>query len=140
MTTLLTFHSIVRWLVILAAVTAVVKLAFGWAQKQPFDKLASALTAVFSGLMDTQLLLGLLFFIISGASIPGGFGLRYRWEHLTLMLFAVIVGHLPAMWKKQPDELRYRNTLLAILGALGLVAMGVSLLPGNRWLQISGLF
>lgn len=140
MTALLTLHSLTRWLAILAAAAALLKLSLGWAQKQPFDKLASGLTGVFGGLMDTQLLLGGFFFLLSGAAIPGGFALRYRWEHLSLMLMAVILAHLPALWKKQADNLRYRNSLLAILGALLLVALGVSLLPGNRWLRISGLF
>ncbi len=140
MTLLLTLHSIVRWLVILSAAAALIKLSFGWAKKQPFDKLASGLTGAFGGLMDTQLLLGGFFFLLSGAAIPGGFSLRYRWEHLSLMLVAVILAHLPALWKKQPDTLRYRNTLFALLAALILVALGVSLLPGNRWLKITGLF
>ncbi|GAB4482827.1 MAG: hypothetical protein OHK0031_05660 [Anaerolineales bacterium] len=140
MTILLTLHSIVRWLTILTAAAALIKLTLGLTQKQAFDKLASGLTGAFSGLMDTQLLLGGFFFLLSGAAIPGGFSLRYRWEHLSLMLVAVILAHLPAMWKKQADNLRYRNTLFAVLGALILVALGVSLLPGNRWTRISGLF
>jgi hypothetical protein len=52
----------------------------------------------------------------------------------------VIVAHLPTMWKKSDSATRQRNTLFAILAALALVAVGVSMLPGNRWLGIAGLF
>jgi uncharacterized membrane protein YfhO len=138
MIALLTVHSIVRWAVTLVALVLVARLALGLVKKQPFDKMASDLTSTFGGLMDMQLLLGLLFFIWNG--MLAGFGLRYRWEHLTVMLLAVIVAHLPSMWKKLPDEKRYRNSLIAVIAALVLVILGVALLPGNRWLTISGLY
>jgi len=71
--------------------------------------------------------------------LEGGFALRQRWEHLGIMLVAVIVAHLPAMWKKKDDTTRYRNTLIAVVVSLLLVVLGVTLLPGNRWLGITGL-
>lgn len=137
---LLTLHSLVRWAVVLVALATILKFALGLAQKQPYDKAARGLAAGFSGLMDTQLLLGLLFFILNGAAIEGGFAIRQRWEHLAVMLIAVVVSHLPAMWKKLDDQSRYRNGLIAIIAAILLVVVGVSLLPGNRWLTITGLF
>jgi hypothetical protein len=140
MTFVLTLHSIVRWLTVLAAAALIVKYAIGWLKQQPFDKAARALGAAFSGLMDTQLLLGLIFFIWDGITIEGGFGLRHRWEHLGVMLIAVVIAHLPAMWKKQDDATRYRNTLMAVIVSLVLVIVGVATLPGNRWLHITGLF
>jgi len=139
MTWLLTLHSIVRWLIVLTALAALLRFGLGWLRRQNYDKSASALAAAFSGLMDTQALLGTLFFIINGAAIDGGFGLRYRWEHLTAMLLAVIVAHLPAMWKKRPAAVRYAYGLVVILVSLGLVLAGIAVLPGNRWLTIAGL-
>jgi hypothetical protein len=135
METLLTIHSIVRWLATLTALALIVRLVIGLVKKQPFDKLATGLTSAFGGLMDTQLLLGLLFFIWSGMA-QGGFSLRYRWEHLVAMLVAVLVAHLPVLWKKLDDEKRYRNTLAAVIFALLLVFLGVALLPGNRWAEL----
>jgi hypothetical protein len=135
---LLTLHSILRWILILAALAAIAKLVLGLVKKQEYDKMAGGLVSAFGGLMDTQLLLGLLFFIINGMDV--GFGLRHRWEHLAVMFIAVIVAHLSSMWKKKDSATRQRNTLLAILAALALVVVGVSMLPGNRWLSIAGLF
>lgn len=138
MTLLLTLHSILRWVVVLVALAVIIKFALGLVQKQPYDKSARGLASAFGGLMDTQLLLGTAFFIWSGLAIEGGFGLRHRWEHLAVMLAAVIVAHLPAIWKMRDDQTRYRNGLIAILVSILLVVVGVFALPGNRWLTISG--
>lgn len=134
---LLTLHSIVRWLVILAAVAAIVKLVIGLVQKSDYDKMTRGLVSAFAGLMDTQLLLGLLFFVWSGMA-GAGFP-RHRWEHLVLMTVAVVVAHLPSMWKKAEPQTRLRNTLVAVAGSLVLVIIGVSMLQPNRWLVIFGL-
>lgn len=138
MTILLTLHSILRWVIVLVALALIIKFALGLIQKQPYDKTARGLVSAFGGLMDTQLLLGTAFFVWSGLAIQGGFALRHRWEHLAMMLVAVIVAHLPAMWKKRDDQTRYRNGLVAILVSILLVVVGVFTLPGNRWLAISG--
>lgn len=139
MTVLLTIHSITRWLVTIAAIALLVRLVIGLIKKQPFDKSASALTGAFGGLMDTQLLLGLLFFVLDGLG-KTGFP-PYRWEHAVTMLLAVIAAHLPAMWKKQSDAIRTRNTLIAVSVSLLLVFVGIGPLGGwVRWWHITGLF
>ncbi len=128
---LLMVHSIVRWAIVLVSVTAVVKFAWGWRQKQPFAKLDNALASGFGGLMDLQATLGLIFFLWSGFAqnkFPA-----YRFWHAGAMLLAVLAAHSPALWKKAADDVRYRNTLLAIVGALALVFVGVALLP-QGWL------
>lgn len=135
---LLILHSILRWVIVLAAVAVLVKFTLALIQKQPYDKTARGLASAFGGLMDTQLLLGTAFFVWSGLAVQGGFSLRYRWEHLAVMLAAVIVAHLPAMWKNRNDQTRYRNGLAAILISMLLIVAGVFALPGNRWLVISG--
>jgi hypothetical protein len=139
MTVLLTLHSITRWLVTLAALALIIRLVLGLVKKQAFDKGTSTLLSAFNGLMDTQALLGILFFVFSGMG-EAGFP-RYRWEHAVTMLVATIVAHLPAMWKKKDDSTRTRNTLIAVCFALLLVFLGVSSIGGwTRWWHISGLF
>jgi hypothetical protein len=135
---LLTLHSIIRWIIVIVAVAVIVKFTIGWLQNKPFDKMANGLASAFSGLMDTQFLLGLIFFIwsgLAGAGFPG-----YRWLHIILMAIAVFISHLPARWKGLADNLRYRNGLFAVTGALVIIIIGILVLPGARWLHISGLF
>lgn len=139
MTILLTLHSIVRWLVTLAALALIVRLAMGLAQKQPFDKSARILTSSFSGLMDTQMLLGILFLVVDGLGTTGF--PRYRIEHAATMVVAVIVAHLPAMWKKADDGIRTRNTLIAVVVSLLIIFIGIAPIGGwPRWWHITGLF
>ncbi len=116
--------------------------ALRWAGRKnaPSDRTARGLASAFAGLMDAQLLVGTLFFVWSGLVMPGSFALRRHWEHLFVMLLAVMAAHLPALWKQKDDQTRYRNGLAAVVLALVLVVAGVFALPGNRWLSITGLF
>lgn len=127
---LLTIHSIVRWLIVLLAVFAIVRLALLWLRGSAFGRSERALLSAFSGLMDLQALLGLVYFFWTGMIMGVGFPI-YRIEHMSLMLAAAVVAHLPSMWKKQSSQKRLRNSLLAVLAALVLVFLGVARLPGG---------
>jgi hypothetical protein len=139
MSVLLTIHSINRWLVTLAALALIIRLSLGMLKKMPFDKSAVALTSAFTGLLDLQMLLGILFFVTDGLA-KTGFPL-YRWEHAGIMLLAVIVAHLTSMWKKKSDVERTRNTLITVGLSLLIIFIGVIPLGGwTRWWHITGLF
>jgi len=126
---LFTLHSHTRWLILLVAVAAIIKLAIGWLRGGTFKGIDRGLAAGFSGLMDLQATLGLIFLIWT--SIVGTPFTPNRIEHLTTMLIAAAVAHLPAMWKKSADSIRFRNTLFCIIGSLALVFMGVWRLRGG---------
>ncbi len=132
---LLIVHSWLRWAVLLVALVALVKLIAGLAGKRPFDRMASGLLAAFSGLLDLQVVLGVVLLIIGWqgfAAAGGGFPLQ-QVEHLGVMLVAAVVAHLPARWKAQPDAVRTRNTLIVLVIVLALIVVGVSTLAGSRW-------
>jgi len=123
MTILLTIHSLVRWIIVLVAVALIARLAVGLLKKQAFDKTARVLTTAFSGLMDTQMLLGILLFVIDGLT-GSGFP-AYRWAHALTMVVAVVAAHLPSAWKKAEDGVRTRNTLIAVAASLLIVLIGI---------------
>ena len=58
MSVILTIHSLIRWLIVLLALAAIIKLALGWRQGRAFDKMASGLVSGYTGLLDLQLLIG----------------------------------------------------------------------------------
>ncbi|MEP0807024.1 MAG: hypothetical protein HRF47_16205 [Chloroflexota bacterium] len=124
---LLTLHSIIRWAIVLVGLAALVKFLIGWLRRSEFTKMDRGLSAGFSGLMDLQVTLGFILFFWSGLS-GAGFPL-YRIEHMTVMLVAAILGHLPAFMKKSPN--RFAVALTAVVGALVLVYLGVARLPGG---------
>ena len=124
---LLMIHSLVRWLIVIAAVAAIVKLAWGWLQGGSFQKIDRILASAFSGLMYLQVTLGVIYLVWNGRA---GVGFpAFRITHGLIMIAAAALGHLPARWKTAADSTRFRNTLFCILGALALVYLGVALLP-----------
>ena len=130
MSILLMLHSIVRWVIVLVAVVAIVKLALGWLQGGAFKGMDRGLVAGFSGLMDLQATLGIVFLLWNGLATEIGFP-RHRIEHAFVMIIAAVVAHLPARWKNAADATRFRNSLLAIVVSLVLVYIGVATLPGG---------
>lgn len=124
---LLNIHSFVRWLIVLAALLALAVFGYGWLAKKSFPKLARILPAAYSGLLDTEVLLGFIYFFwtgLAGAGFP-----RYRIEHLGMMFLAAILAHFPSRWKKTEDTLRYRNIFFVVIGTLILIYLGVAVLP-----------
>jgi len=129
MDTLLTIHSIVRWIIIIVAVIAIIKFAIGWIRSSPFKDMDRGLTSGFSGLMDLQVLLGLIYLIWNGIAVEGF--PAFRIEHGVTMIIAAAVAHLPARFKTLNDKLRFRNSLFAIVVSLILVGIGISFLIGH---------
>lgn len=126
---LLALHSIVRWIIIVVAALAIVKFTIGWAGNQSFKGMDRGLASGFSGLMDLQVLLGLTYFIWNGAA-GAGFP-SYRILHAIIMIVAAVTAHIPARFKNLNDKLRFLYSMLVILGALALVFVGISVLPGG---------
>ncbi|HXF85068.1 MAG TPA: hypothetical protein VNK49_06730 [Anaerolineales bacterium] len=123
MTILFTAHSLLRWLILFVAFTAVIKFALGWARGSSFKGMDRGLMAGFSGLMDLQATLGLILLLWDGFANVGFPG--YRISHAVIMTFAAIVPHLSIRWKKADDKTRFRNNLFVIIGSLVLIFFGL---------------
>jgi hypothetical protein len=127
---LLMFHSILRWIIVLVAVIAIVKFALGWLRGMEFKGMDRGLMSGFSGLMDLQVTLGIIFLLWSGIGAGAGFPM-YRIEHGITMIIAAVVAHLSARWKNADAATRFRNNLFVILASIVLVVVGISTLPGG---------
>ncbi len=126
---LLMIHSIIRWLIILVAVVAVVKFALGWLRGGTFGKMDRGLASGFSGLMDLQVTIGIIYLIWSG--IAGEGFPAFRIWHAVVMLIAAVVAHLHVMWKNAEEKIRFRNSLFIVLDVLIIVFIGIALLPAG---------
>jgi len=127
MALLLSIHSHLRWLILVVALIAVVKFAIGWLRGGAFKGMDRGLASGFSGLMDLQATLGLVFLVwngLAGAGFP-----MHRIEHAVTMIVAAVVAHLHVMWKTADDKKRFRNTLFIVLDTLIIVFIGVARLP-----------
>ena len=127
MSVLLTIHSVVRWLIVIVAIIAIVKFAIGWLRGGTFSSIDQRLASSFSGLIDLQVTLGLIYLIWNGLAVEG-FPM-FRIEHAVTMIIAAVVAHLQVRWKNADDKTRFRNSLFIILDTLIIIFIGVSFLP-----------
>jgi hypothetical protein len=122
-------HSIVRWIIVGVGVIALVKFLIGWLGNGRFAGMDRGLSSGFSGLIDLQVTLGLIFLLWSGLA-GAGFPM-HRIEHTFTMIVAAVVAHLPMRWKNAPDKIRFRNSFLVVLVTAVLIFGGVASLPGG---------
>jgi len=125
----LMFHSILRWVILFVALIAIVKFALGWLKGGEFKGMDRGLMSGFSGLMDLQATLGIIFLLWSGFA-GAGFPM-YRIEHGFTMILAAVTAHLSARWKNAEAKIRFRNNLFIIIVSLALVLVGIAILPGG---------
>ena len=126
MNILVIVHSLLRWFIIAMAALTIFKFAVSWAGNRPFKGMDRGLASGLSGLMDLQVLLGLVYFLWSGFTGEGFPG--YRWIHLFIMIVAAGLMHVPARLKALGDKQRFSYSIVSILGALVLVFVGIAVL------------
>lgn len=111
-------HSGIRYLVLLAAIAALVYLAYGMATGRPFDKLAGILSAAYVGLMDVQVLTGVLLYLLI-PSYPQLLG------HVVMMLAAVSVAHVANIMNKRRESKSFGVALGGVIVSLILIVGGI---------------
>lgn len=104
-------HSGLRYLALLAAVLSLGYSLVAMLRNQPWDRPGRILLMSFVGLLDLQVLLGLVLIFV-WPFYPA------LWGHLVMMILAVVVAHLAAgINKRRPPEAR--SHLVAVLGSAG---------------------
>ncbi len=113
-------HSGLRYLVLLVGFLAVLYLAFGLLTRRPFDGPARGLAAAFTGMLDLQMVFGilLLFFRPFYPALIG---------HVVTMLLAIAAAHGFAVAAKKAADprRRYGLALTGVALALLLIAGGI---------------
>ena len=123
----LEIHGLVRWLMALIVIVAIVKFAMGWLRNMPFTSADRGIMSAYTGLMDLNLLLGLILLFGLGGGFP-----MHRIEHATTMIIAAVVAHLSAIWKKSDDAAKkFRNYLIVVVVSIVLIVMAVIRLRGG---------
>lgn len=113
-------HSGLRYLVLLAGIVALLFFAYALATHRPAGRGGRIATAAFTGLLDLQIVLGLIL-MASGIYYGALIG------HMVMMLLAAVVAHgASAMARRAGDARReYTIRLVGVLGALVLIAGGI---------------
>jgi hypothetical protein len=119
MTALYHAHSGLRYLVLLAAVVAILALAYALASGRG-ARAARILPAVFTGLLDLQILLGIG--LVMGGVFPDA-----AVGHLVMMVLAALVAHGASLLGKRASSVRREQVvrLAGIVIALALIIGGI---------------
>lgn len=150
----LSLHNVLRWAVLIAAVLVLVQTLPGWSGRKAWTPADRRAGAVFTGLMDLQLLVGLALYLgVSplmrtvlgnfGAALKNSEGRFFAVEHITVMLLAVVFAHLGGVLSRNAatDQAKFRRA--AVWYGLSLVAM-LALIPWWRpllrvgWAMLGG--
>jgi hypothetical protein len=118
MNTLLSIHSYLRYLVLLVGVVAVAYYAFGLATKRPVDKLVRILGSSFAGLLDTQILLGIIG-VALGRYYPALIG------HIVMMVLAAGAAQATMSINRRRPQPSFALPLVGVVVAIILIIGGI---------------
>ena len=119
---ILMLHSINRWLIVVAAIVALVVYAMTWLNNSPMGQNRRPMM-IYTGLMDLQVLLGAIV-LVGMAAYP-----RYQLEHATTNLIAVLLAHFLPRLRAATPQAQARNNVLAVVVSLLIIIAGVAVLP-----------
>lgn len=125
---LLGIHSVLRYLVLLAALVVIIKYAIGWLANQEYTPLDRTLKNIFVNLFFAQVVLGLLLFFVDWDMSK----MAIRGEHLVTMLIAVFIAAQGARWNKIDDsKLKFRNNFIVLTVSFVFILMGIWRVAGS---------
>jgi uncharacterized membrane protein YozB (DUF420 family) len=139
---ILAVHNILRWVVLILLILALVRAFWGWFGRREWTSTDRKVGMFYSVSLDVELLLGLiLYFVLSpitklafsdiGAALAN-LDLRFFvFEHLLMMILAVVFAHVGVAAAKRADESILKHRRTAIWFGLSLIAI----LLGMPWFR-----
>ena len=123
-------HSVVRWLVVIAAVAAIIRYFVDLVGNSPDAEMGRKLMMAYTILLDVNVLLGII--LIVGRAIGIGQILPVWIEHATTNIVAVIVAHIfAARSRKMDDPKRAAKWRLGgVVVSLLMIVAGVAVVGG----------
>ena len=134
---LLQIHSVLRWLVLLAGLVAVARLANGYTRQNAYAAADLKASRIFIGLLDVQFLLGLILYATSpvirdamknmATAMQEPHTRFFVAEHPMMMFLALCVAHGASIWSKKSasDRVRFLRSAIGFALALGLILAGI---------------
>lgn len=119
-------HSGIRYLVLLAGLLALVVSLTAGLRQQPWDRRGRLLLRIFVGVMDLQVLLGLI--LIFFRPFYGAL-----WGHIVLMVLAAAAAHGASVMNRRrpPERQSHWVAVVGVVLTLALIVAGILALPGR---------
>jgi hypothetical protein len=135
---ILNVHSILRWVIVIAAIFVIFRGLMGWVQNKSWAKTDGLGLKVFTIGLDLQLVIGLVLYIFLSPVTKSAFqnfggamkdsALRfYAVEHILLMLAAIVLLHIGGAKVKKALKDRKKFRMLFIYSSIAFVLIMVSI-------------
>lgn len=124
--TLFTIHSYVRYIVLLAGVGAIVTAVIGWGTAGLPPRAERALSGTFVGLLDVQVVIGLLL-LLTGFPFYGALT-----GHLFMMVLAAAAAHGASVMARRREPARSGSPVRTIGFALSLLLIAAGIMAIQR--------
>ena len=139
---ILAVHNILRWVVLILLILALVRAFWGWFGRREWTSTDRKVGMFYSVSLDVELLLGLiLYFVLSpitklafsdiGAALANTDLRFFVFEHMLMMVLAVVFAHVGVAAAKRADESIQKHRRTAIWFGLSLLAI----LLGMPWFR-----
>ena len=134
---LLTIHSYLRWLVLLAGVFVILKMTRGYSGGAAYGPADRRNAGIFVGLFDLQFLVGLILYGVSpltrsamanmSTAMQDAHTRFFVAEHPMMMFMALCVVHGASIWSRKAtvDKAKFMRASLGFSLGLGLVLAGI---------------
>lgn len=119
----LTVHSLIRYVLLAFAVAGLIITAIVLDRKGRYSRSRLVLASAYSGLLDLQVLLGLILSV--GLGLTEGQWPLYRFLHGILGPLAAGTAHLPARWRSMGDRPRLARGLAVNAATLVLLILAI---------------
>jgi hypothetical protein len=126
---LVDLHSIWRWVVLLAAVGALVFSSLAAVGTRPWDSLADRLSFFFTIALDVQVLIGAVVWLLNEGWARDAF---IGFIHPVLMLGAVAVAHVGRARSERVTDSRTRGRVALVFFLVSLIIIIVAI-PTASW-------
>ena len=140
-------HSWVRWIILILGLVVLIKAYTGWSGKKAYTKGDNGMAAGWVGMMDLNLVLGLLLYIIFSPYVKQAFGdfgaamkdasIRF-WavEHIAVNIIAIAVAHIGRVKAKKATTDWQKHKITAIWFTISMLLV-LSRIP---WGEAARLF
>jgi uncharacterized membrane protein SirB2 len=131
-------HSVVRYFLLVTLILVIVRALMGWLNKSTYSKWDEKLNLGLFMLTHTQLLLGIVLFLISprvifsGASMKDAMDRYWLVEHNTGMIIAIVLITIARISSKKITDAAAKHKRIFIFNAIAFVIIMVMIAQSHR--------
>ena len=121
-TLILQTHGLVRWLVLIAGLLVILRAGWGWFSNLSYEKPDNILGAAFTGLVDLNVLLGIIVFIALASAIQH----PAAEIHAAIMIVSAVIAHVARrLSRSREGKVKHLFQGVGVLVTFVLILVGI---------------